>query len=896
MNIWKILQIEKTKDQELIKKAYANAVKNCHPEENPQGFMELKKAYKAALSYAKEDNASEEGVSQSYHSLNQESLLEKTNDNTLLSTLEKTEKEKQEDQKASPALEEFVKLFENEEKSDDNNAWREYVESELFWNEMYEQYFMEEIHKYLHSQKRVPMDKLPKAMVREFAIAYTPTIDSKTLRVCVCPEDFSNPVVLEYSKITEMEEFMAPLWNCRSDMKENFEYKQERLSINRSRAFGCLKSIYRIAKEESWDKKDSYMEKYKYDLSMGREVFLMRDDQAICSKMSKSELSDDHINVIFLKMVNFLLRKFNFPIEVCSYMYKDFKLAQLEQSEYREEYLPILEYILKLYPNIDEYANANITCDEYDKKLRYVLREFEGKYARGGSCQHNSGVAIEIVEGNDEETEEMEKIFASSLFQKYKYEDAIRNQFLHPKTIRQAQAILKEYSKDNPTEHDGVVRIILESLRTIRYHNAVRERLWNYNYEYSFGLDQLEFWHYFFDVAFGDRVARVKENMKPAGVMYGPYITMHSFIKNNIYTSIEWRRRFLNYDLREGRFGENRCLSIQMNDSLTIRIEFHYHYVRFFENDKEILYPCFEAGNVLEMFPEEDDDVLFLLLLPICYFTKDDAQESYDRLMRILPGLLGNFYAAYFIADQILNDNATMYYSDSIVSRKYIENLDVCYRLDTDKEGKRYLWKFNERLGMYENMDIQNIGEHYRGYVFFGEDQDDEEGYDMDSFDESMIELEYRKDVSITSLKGMNEFEKVTKLFEIAKDKEEVILAYGDADRLPLRFRFSLHDISTKELLDKEMKAFRYLDLYVNRMSDVVDEPYEFVYAVSYEGKDSSYPIAKGKSGDYYLKNQFGEDVLRKEKVEELMMECIDFQYVTDIIEYSVEKRSQWEF
>lgn len=54
--VWKLLQIEPTKDQALIKKAYAARSKVCHPEEDPEGFMRLREAYNAAMEWAEEED------------------------------------------------------------------------------------------------------------------------------------------------------------------------------------------------------------------------------------------------------------------------------------------------------------------------------------------------------------------------------------------------------------------------------------------------------------------------------------------------------------------------------------------------------------------------------------------------------------------------------------------------------------------------------------------------------------------------------------------------------------------------------------------------------------------------------------------------------------------------
>ncbi len=51
-NIWEILGLEPTRDISTIKRAYAQKARICHPEEDPEGFMELREAYQAALDWA----------------------------------------------------------------------------------------------------------------------------------------------------------------------------------------------------------------------------------------------------------------------------------------------------------------------------------------------------------------------------------------------------------------------------------------------------------------------------------------------------------------------------------------------------------------------------------------------------------------------------------------------------------------------------------------------------------------------------------------------------------------------------------------------------------------------------------------------------------------------------
>jgi hypothetical protein len=53
MNCWEILGINATVDVKIIKKAYAEKLKTCHPEDNPEAFIHLRRAYEEALRQTK---------------------------------------------------------------------------------------------------------------------------------------------------------------------------------------------------------------------------------------------------------------------------------------------------------------------------------------------------------------------------------------------------------------------------------------------------------------------------------------------------------------------------------------------------------------------------------------------------------------------------------------------------------------------------------------------------------------------------------------------------------------------------------------------------------------------------------------------------------------------------
>lgn len=85
MNIWKILGIEETKDKDILKKVYREKLTHVNPEDNPEGFMELRQAYEEAVRLADMEKPEEEdsamtpllhAIEELYHDFSQRISLE----------------------------------------------------------------------------------------------------------------------------------------------------------------------------------------------------------------------------------------------------------------------------------------------------------------------------------------------------------------------------------------------------------------------------------------------------------------------------------------------------------------------------------------------------------------------------------------------------------------------------------------------------------------------------------------------------------------------------------------------------------------------------------------------------------------------------------------------------
>ena len=66
MSIWTILGIDETKDIDIIKSAYREKLTKVNPEDDAEGFIQLRKAYDDAVKYAGEEDIPDEEAKEEY--------------------------------------------------------------------------------------------------------------------------------------------------------------------------------------------------------------------------------------------------------------------------------------------------------------------------------------------------------------------------------------------------------------------------------------------------------------------------------------------------------------------------------------------------------------------------------------------------------------------------------------------------------------------------------------------------------------------------------------------------------------------------------------------------------------------------------------------------------------
>ncbi|MCM1541305.1 MAG: J domain-containing protein [Blautia sp.] len=168
--IWTILGLESTQDVPAIKHAYAQRTLECHPEEDPAGFMELRNAYQVALAYAEGESDDLAGSGDG-------------SDFVRSDTGEAAEDLKQEavfnPYAGHPAIQNFLELYTGKQRKD-SKRWLDYFTSDAFldvaWEWCFTTLFLEHI---IRLEKEYPVNR---EFLNWLCVAYQFTVKRQVYR------------------------------------------------------------------------------------------------------------------------------------------------------------------------------------------------------------------------------------------------------------------------------------------------------------------------------------------------------------------------------------------------------------------------------------------------------------------------------------------------------------------------------------------------------------------------------------------------------------------------------------------------------------------------------------------------------------------------------------------
>ncbi len=383
-DIWSVLEIEPTTSKRDIKRAYANAVKYCHPEEKPEEYERLKAAYEAALRWTgqrvelpkeAEHTPKEKGSSELLDKLGQFQETEEEAENTpqeqesfeLLDKLEQLQEKKELSELGRKVLNTFIQDFSDNRKRKDKGQWKSFFLQDDFLRVQFEVGFVEKLDEYLREQQLENYYDLPTTFIIEMVIAYGLVLeDDGYIQIHSTWDD-------EFERTEPCSNIIANIWNMQNgqySIMKGSSFLKKPENMTRFASFFDY-HLLRTMAERGFLLPERRGE-WKEIIFQSREGNIMQKNK---SKVSASFVPKRH--ECLLDLYGFLVENYDLPMCVCEEIYNTNELQTANQKELSQKYIRIRDAILKKYPGI---AGVDIVIE---RKADYmdVTRKF------GNICQ-----------------------------------------------------------------------------------------------------------------------------------------------------------------------------------------------------------------------------------------------------------------------------------------------------------------------------------------------------------------------------------------------------------------------------------------------------------------------------------------------------------------------------
>ncbi len=834
-SIWEILGIQPTNNKREIRAAYSEKAKQFHPEEEPEAFERLHRAYEQALEYENQQFnyvVNQKNYSQSNHNqdnCNQDiekkqdidekekietERIETEQELELLLRLEQEEEKKLEESRRFGALKQLIEIFEDPKKINNAEIWKKFFISEEFLREQNSKEFADGMFQYLsqmHTENNYRMESLPSRFLLEMSISYG-----------LLPNTSDNYFV-QASGGFYGRNIAANIWNSQ---KEEYPYPNRILfkpeNIVRLRSFS---DYFRL-------------------MNMNKNQYLTRNNRNSWEKILMSgcanhlyelkgkgyrEIYETTRSTCFITLLTFWLQTEQVPHCVLEYMYKEYSLKTIEHTSTQRIYAPLKQAILKQYPQIEEDMfdeNGKVQImDNWYRALMRIVSDNHSDYDKG------------LYEESAQIKERVEQLFSCPEWEKIQYEPELfekmflqlHNRKVLPKSL--AIRLIDFYSQDGPWDNVGRVQLMLEGLyQSLGFIRKMKEidGMVSVPLEMArvedIGDDNKEFWYYFLMCGFGFRSASIKGSSNSnQEYAKGSTYYLPPYINEIYYPSLEWQKLFTGFDKKENKICNPVSEEFILPDGKKLKAEFYLHYVLYYLDDELVFQPSYTWEKAMEFAGKIERTDQFFYLLAITRIQPQERKQAKEQIEMRLKNLSLYPPTRSVIATLLAQDNGRDWEEEQEISEYeaedvrehwmledrekvlavyYMEQEKYCFRLTATKENITLFYQ--EKFGWTELYE-RNWEEWGENAALGGEKNWSREALDM------MHSLRQPKPVSIgaISLEGMDNEKKAEEILEALKmhmrykEKKEELCAIVPGEQ------WSMED--SKELSDFFKKEGRYL-------------------------------------------------------------------------------------
>lgn len=580
-NFWKILAIDPTTDVHAIKQAYAALAKKYHPEQYPEEFLNLRKAYEAAMDYAVKEAESffiqadyksieentEKELEDIYKDNQEQDFEEELSDITEQKDFWDLSKlSDKNDIDCTAALAQFLDLYKTKNNKD-VNKWYTYFTSydflEVWREEKFTRLMLEAVYENI---EKFPVNK-----------TFAKCLNSVYGCVVYNPYAFD---VVQYSKNAFFEGFsniekILKLCGNIGNLTQN--------DLSMFISFCEYRILMSFAEENMWSdtiKINAEYIFYRYVMTYLRERY------------EKNGYSDVDRYYLGIRLITNFIKKYDLPDDMYQYIWKIYSLESAINGRSKIYYSDIREILIEKNKNKDNTSNENY------KKIYDLYYIYEKSLSK-------SKFDISLIEDFFAQPE-TEKLLKDRHF----IYDTLFYWIAKPQHLAFLNKLYDFYSKNTDVFRvKEILTKIKKREKEVSAENAFKEDKHNKNYSMC-NVEHRPFLRYWLNIGFYRAVS------------------FSDVLKENLLFSEKWANAFGN---------KKHKISLIVYRNKIVEIQFHRRYAEYFYGGKAIYKP-FLQWYALENI---EDDTLFFLLMPAVIPFIDD-KETYNNVLGIINSHLKN--------------------------------------------------------------------------------------------------------------------------------------------------------------------------------------------------------------------------------------------------------------
>ncbi len=692
--IWEVLAIAPTSDKRAIRTAYSVLAKQCHPEEDPQGFKLLHEAYQEAMAYAvkvtnttdfsgdkigettadvqrneQRENSNWDNFTKSQS--NNSEIRDREQTPSLLDRLAQAREKEIAKSMHSGALMKFSAILNDPKKFRKAEAWKAFFLSEDFLKEQYKESFadgMMQILEGFRTEDNYNLVQMPSGFLMELAIAYALVLNFRQSE--------------ERAANFYAREVAASIWNM-----QQTQYSLPFGALSKPENQVRLHSFADYIRLRDYHQRGFLTAKNQEDwkgLLHGGVINYLYEPKG----KGRHEIYSGSRSVCLLDLCAFWIRNEDVPACVLEYIYKDYGLRGAEHTSTRKLYEPLKQAILSRYPDIEEAlygkdGKAKMISEWYRQMTRIIS---DSEYFYEESEEIRERVKALFAREEWEKIRYLPELFkkielqmfgrsvmpvslAKQLMEYFSDEVGLQNQVWE----REAAEIMTEemihsmyYSRMLRDMRGDVPRVMLYfaggKLKEVYRAGECPDGedaifCTDFHAGYPKVLYNQDFWHYFLMRGFGCRSARITGREKyRRKYMIGMNASLSAYLEYLYQPSTRWQKLFTK-GCEEGVKNSSDEEKIPMPefcrlfadeeespvpgaefmlpDGKKFQVKFYLHYARYFLDGEEIFYPVYDFCEY-EKFAKSISDTEQIFLLAI---TKIQIKD-YGRAQGIIEDLL----------------------------------------------------------------------------------------------------------------------------------------------------------------------------------------------------------------------------------------------------------------